>query len=50
MDLGHRLGVFGTPAYYVNGEQLYARPDVARLRIQQIIDAGGKPESAAEAR
>ena len=49
MDLGHRLGVFGTPAYYVNGEQLYAKPDVARLRIQQIIDAGGKPESAAEA-
>jgi hypothetical protein len=48
MDLGHRLGVFGTPAYYVNGEQLYAKPDVARKRIQAIIDAGGKPEDAAD--
>jgi protein-disulfide isomerase len=48
MDLGHRLGVFGTPAYYVNGEQLYAKPDLARKRIQAILDAGGKPEDAAE--
>ena len=48
MDLGHRLGVFGTPAYYVNGEMLYARPDLARKRIQAMLDAGGKPEDAAD--
>jgi len=48
MDLGHRLGVFGTPAYYVNGEMLYAKPDIAKRRIQAILDAGGKPEDAAE--
>ena len=48
MDLGHRLGVFGTPAYYVNGEMLYAKPEVAKRRIQAILDAGGKPEDAAD--
>jgi protein-disulfide isomerase len=49
MDLGHRLGVFGTPAYYVNGEQFPGgKPDVARKRLQAIIDAGGKPEDAAD--
>jgi hypothetical protein len=49
MDLGHRLGVFGTPAYYVNGEQFPGgKPDVAKKRLQAILDAGGKPEDAAE--
>jgi protein-disulfide isomerase len=48
MDLGHRLGVFGTPAYYVNGELLQARPDLAKKRIRAILDAGGKPEDAAD--
>jgi len=48
MNLGHRLAVFGTPAYFVNGEHLYGKADVAAKRIQAIIDAGGKPEHAAE--
>jgi protein-disulfide isomerase len=49
MNLGNRLGVFGTPAYFVNGEHLYGKPDVAAARIQAIINAGGKPENATEA-
>ena len=49
MDLGHRLGVFGTPAYFVNGEQFPGgKPDVARKRLQAILDAAGKPENAAD--
>ena len=49
MDLGHRLGVFGTPAYFVNGEQFPGgRPDVAKKRLQAILDAAGKPEDAAD--
>jgi protein-disulfide isomerase len=49
MDLGHRLGVFGTPAYFVNGEQFPGgKPDVAKKRLQAILDASGKPEDAAD--
>jgi len=49
MNLGHRLGVLGTPAYYANGELLpFGQRAVVAARLQAIIDAGGKPENAAE--
>ena len=49
MELGHRLGVTGTPTYYANGEALpLFEPDWASKRLQAIIAAGGIPEKAAE--
>ncbi len=49
MTLGHHLGVLGTPAYYANGElQAFGRRDLVVARLKAIIDAGGKPEDAAE--
>jgi protein-disulfide isomerase len=51
MTLGHRLGVLGTPAYYANGELLpFGKREVVIARLQAIVDAGGKPENAAEVR
>jgi protein-disulfide isomerase len=49
LDVGYRLGVMGTPTYYANGEMLpYGQSDWIRKRLQAILDAGGKPENAAE--
>ena len=49
MELGHRLGVTGTPTYYAGGEALpLFDPDWAGKRLQAIIAAGGIPEKAAE--
>ncbi len=49
MNLGHRLGVLGTPAYYANGELLpFAKRDVVVARLKAIVAAAGKPEDAAE--
>jgi len=49
LEVGYRLGVFGTPTYYVNGESLpWSDTDVFRERLQAILAAGGRPEAAAE--
>ena len=49
IDLGYRLGVFGTPTYFANGEALpWGHPDWASKRLAAIIAAGGRPENAAE--
>lgn len=49
MELGYRVGVFGTPTYYADGESLpWGETDVFRKRMQAIAAAGGRPESAAE--
>jgi hypothetical protein len=48
MNLGQRLGVTGTPTYYVNGEILPANKQLLTKRIQAIIDAKGLPENAAD--
>lgn len=49
MDLGHRVGVLGTPVYFANGEPLpYGRRELVIKRLEAIIAAGGKPERAAE--
>jgi Thioredoxin len=49
IELGQRLGVFGTPTYYANGEVLpVSREEWFAKRLQAIIDAGGKPEAAME--
>jgi hypothetical protein len=49
MDLGHRLGVLGTPTYYAGGEVLpFGRRDVVVARLKAIVAAKGKPEDAAE--
>jgi len=47
LDLGQRLGVIGTPSYYVNGEQVaYGNKDELVKRLQAILAAGGIPENA----
>jgi protein-disulfide isomerase len=49
MDVGHRLGVLGTPAYYANGEMLpFGQRNIVVARLKAIAAAGGKPEDAAE--
>jgi protein-disulfide isomerase len=49
LELGYRLGVFGTPSYFANGEaQPWSEPEWLGKRIQSIAAAGGRPESAAE--
>jgi 2-hydroxychromene-2-carboxylate isomerase len=49
IELGYRLGVFGTPTYYANGEQLpWGEPEWFGKRLQAIIAAKGIPENAAE--
>jgi hypothetical protein len=49
MNLGHRLGVLGTPAYYANGELLpFAKRDLVVARLKAIVAAAGKPEDAAD--
>ncbi|MGE5234909.1 MAG: thioredoxin domain-containing protein [Acidobacteriota bacterium] len=49
LELGYRLGVAGTPTYYANGEALpYGQKEWIEKRLQAILDAGGKPEKAAE--
>jgi hypothetical protein len=48
LSLGYRLGVFGTPTYFAGGESLpWGDTDIFRKRLQAILDAGGRPESAA---
>jgi len=47
MELGHRMGVQGTPTYYAGGEQLpFGDWDTIRSRLTAIVAAGGIPESA----
>jgi protein-disulfide isomerase len=49
LELGYRLGVFGTPTYFANGESLpFGEPEVFAKRLQAIIAAKGRPEDAAE--
>jgi hypothetical protein len=49
LELGYRLGVFGTPTYYVNGEQMpWGDGEVFSKRLRAIIAAKGRPEDAAE--
>ena len=49
LELGYRLGVFGTPTYFANGEQLpWGEPEVFAKRLQGIVAAKGRPEDAAE--
>lgn len=47
MELGHRMGVQGTPTYYAGGEQLpFGNWQGIRSRLAAILEAGGIPESA----
>lgn len=49
MEVGQRLGVLGTPAYFANGEALpFGNKEWVSKRLQAILAAGGKPEAAAE--
>ncbi len=49
LELGYRLGVFGTPTYYANGEALpWGEPEWLTKRLQAIVAAKGSPEAAAE--
>jgi len=49
LELGYRLGVFGTPTYYANGEQLpWNEAEVFAKRLQAIIAAKGRPEDAVD--
>lgn len=49
LELGYRLGVFGTPTYFAGGEQLpWGEPEWFAKRLQAIIAAKGLPENAAE--
>ncbi len=49
LDLGYRLGVFGTPTFYAGGEALpWAEPEWFEKRLAAIVAAGGRPEAAAE--
>ena len=48
LEVGYRLGVTGTPTYFVNGEPLpWTEPDWFTKRLRAII-AAGNPEGAAE--
>jgi len=49
LELGYRLGVFGTPTYYANGEHMpFGDGEVFSKRLRAIIAAKGRPEDAAE--
>ncbi len=49
MDVGNRLGVMGTPTYYVNGESMpFGEKEWTEKRMQAILANGGRPEGAAE--
>jgi len=49
LELGYRLGVFGTPTYFAGGEQLpWGESEWFAKRLQAIIAAKGAPENAAE--
>jgi protein-disulfide isomerase len=49
LELGYRFGVFGTPTYFANGEQLpWSDAEIFAKRIQAIIAAKGRPEDAAD--
>jgi protein-disulfide isomerase len=49
LDLGYRLGVFGTPTFFAGGEPLpWGEPEWFAKRLEAIIAAGGHPETAAE--
>lgn len=49
LDLGYRLGVFGTPSYFANGEHMpWSDGEVFSKRLRAIIAAKGRPEDAAE--
>jgi len=49
LELGYRLGVFGTPTYFANGESLpWGEPEVLAKRLQAIVAAKGRPEDAAD--
>jgi hypothetical protein len=45
LELGQRLGILGTPSYFVNGEHLgYGDKTLLTTRLQAILAAGGIPE------
>lgn len=47
MELGHRMGVQGTPSYYFGGELLpFGEWDQVRSRMAAILAAGGIAENA----
>ncbi len=49
LDLGYRVGVFGTPTFFASGEALpWPEPEWFEKRLAAIIAAGGRPEAAAE--
>jgi protein-disulfide isomerase len=49
LELGYRLGVFGTPTYFANGEQQpWNDAEVFGKRLQAMIAANGRPEDAAD--
>jgi len=49
LELGYRLGVFGTPTYFAGGESLpWGQAEWFAKRLQAIIAAKGLPEDAAE--
>jgi len=48
MGLAQRMGVMGTPTYFVNGEMInLADTETAVARLNAILAAGGVPEKAA---
>ena len=49
LDLGYRLGVFGTPTFFASGEPLpWAETEWFEKRLEAIVAAGGRHEVAAE--
>lgn len=47
LEMGQRLGILGTPTYYVNGELMsFHDQDAAIKRMEAIAAAGGVPEHA----
>ncbi|HVN76586.1 MAG TPA: thioredoxin domain-containing protein [Thermoanaerobaculaceae bacterium] len=49
LDLGYRVGVFGTPTFFAGGESLpWAETEWFEKRLEAIVAAGGRPEAAAE--
>jgi 2-hydroxychromene-2-carboxylate isomerase len=49
LELGYRLGVFGTPTYFANGEQVpWNEAEIFAKRLQAINAAKGRPEDAVD--
>ena len=49
LDLGYRLGVAGTPTFFVNGEPVpWGEAEWFSKRLDAILAASGRPEAAAE--